>query len=1362
MKKILLFLVCCLGLLNANFAQPIATYTGTGGTSTATVATVPNETVGSLLNVGFGANTPCSSGGLSGITVSTAWTVYSASGPHVYFQILPNAGYTLNVTNFWAVTRESNTGPTLARLAYSLDGGVTWVDDGFDDPQSRCSCCGSYLNYMYWGTTTGPGAGPVLSGITATNGIIVAIFPYAPTGSTGTFQVQYMEVDGSVNIGSTPPTITTNPVNATICAGTNTSFTAAATGTPTPTYQWQRSTTGIGGPWINITTGMDGGIYGASFTTPTLTITGATIVDNGYAYQMVATNAGGSATSTPALLTVLTTPVVAAITGTTTLCSTGTTPLADATAGGVWSSSNTAVATVNTTGVVSGVAAGTSVISYTVTNTCGTTTVTTNVTVSSPAGAITGTTPICSGATTLFTDPTAGGTWSSSNPAIASVGATSGVVSGLSHGTATITYSVTNACGTTTATKLITIDTVAAPITGSSNLCIGATTLLSTTISGGTWTSSNTAVATVNPATGLVSGIASGTATISYTLTNSCGTSIRTFVVTISAAAGVISGTTTICSGSTTLLTDPTPGGTWSSSNPSIASVGALTGVVSGLAHGTATITYSVTNACGTTTATVPFTVDTFAGAITGSMNLCIGATSPLSTTVAGGTWTSSNTAVATIISSTGLITGVSAGTTIISYTLTNSCGTSTTTTNVTVFAAAAAISGSSSLCVGNTATYNNITAGGNWISSNTAVATIGATSGLLTALTQGTTTLSYIVTNPCGTTVATQVVTVYRNVAAISGTDTLCVGATSLFTDSTVGGTWNTVTGNAAISATGTLTGLAQGMDTVVFTVTNVCGTSTVRKPVYINSLPNAGTIIGLNNLCQGLTTGMSESIPGGIWSMSNSLATISAGGLVSGIAPGLDTVLYSTTNSCGTNSATMTIEILMSVTPAVSITASPGLSLCPEQFATFTPSTVNGGTTPVFNWSVNGIYMSTGYTFTYMPNNTDVVKCELISNATCASPDSVGTTVTMNVSAPVIPTLNISSAGGTTLCEGQSNLFSTTITNGGPTPTYQWSVNWVNVGTGSSYNYTPSNGDIVKCSLTSNAACAVPDTATATVIITTLPYKTTSVVLTAVPGNEICEGNPVLLNATVYNGGLSPVLSWYKNGMPITATNSYSYTPATGDVIKCVEVSNYKCLTPSDSSVATVTLSINPIILVTITGSPGQLVTEGANDTLYANVLNGGINPSYQWKVNGVPVPGAIYQRFIRNDLRDKDSVSCTVTTGSGTPCEGIQGFNWMIMQVGKLGVDQTLANNDNFRIYPNPNSGLLNIEGMVGNEDRNVTIQVTNVVGQIICTKSVPVYGTTLKTQLNLDDVANGVYTLQVITSTANCVRRFTVSR
>ncbi len=89
------------------------------------------------------------------------------------------------------------------------------------------------------------------------------------------------------------PVITGNPSNQTATAGQSATFTASASGAPTPTVQWQVSTDG-GKTFSNI-----GGATGT-----TLTLNNVTTAMNGYQYHAVFTNAGGSVTSTAAKLTV--------------------------------------------------------------------------------------------------------------------------------------------------------------------------------------------------------------------------------------------------------------------------------------------------------------------------------------------------------------------------------------------------------------------------------------------------------------------------------------------------------------------------------------------------------------------------------------------------------------------------------------------------------------------------------------------------------------------------------------------------------------------------------------------------------------------------------------------------------------------------------------------------------------------------------------------------------------------------------------------------------------------------------------------------------------------------------------------------
>ena len=79
-------------------------------------------------------------------------------------------------------------------------------------------------------------------------------------------------------------------------AGASATFTAAASGSPAPTVQWQVSTNG------GASFGNDTADAGA--TTGTLTVAATTTARSGYEYRAVFTNSVGSVTSSPATLTV--------------------------------------------------------------------------------------------------------------------------------------------------------------------------------------------------------------------------------------------------------------------------------------------------------------------------------------------------------------------------------------------------------------------------------------------------------------------------------------------------------------------------------------------------------------------------------------------------------------------------------------------------------------------------------------------------------------------------------------------------------------------------------------------------------------------------------------------------------------------------------------------------------------------------------------------------------------------------------------------------------------------------------------------------------------------------------------------------
>ncbi|MGB0272045.1 MAG: hypothetical protein ACPGAJ_09120, partial [Schleiferiaceae bacterium] len=169
----------------------------------------------------------------------------------------------------------------------------------------------------------------------------------------------------------------------------------------------------------------------------------------------------------------------------------------------------------------------------------------------------------------------------------------------------------------------------------------------------------------------------SPTSTTTYTLTgtdaNGCeNTDQVTVTVEDLPSVSVSSGSSTLCSGETVTLSSTVAGGSWSSSDNSVATVsGGVVTAKSVSVQSTAVITFTSTANCtGSITVTVNPELT-----ISGTLSATVGGSAPTllingSTTASASSWSSSDQNVATVDATTaGKIVPVAAGTTTITYT---------------------------------------------------------------------------------------------------------------------------------------------------------------------------------------------------------------------------------------------------------------------------------------------------------------------------------------------------------------------------------------------------------------------------------------------------------------------------------------------------------------------------------------------------------------------------------------------------------------------------------------------------------------------------------------------------------------------
>ena len=551
------------------------------------------------------------------------------------------------------------------------------------------------------------------------------------------------------------------------------------------------------------------------------------------------------------------------------------------------------------------------------------------------------------------------GTPTASGPFIYTVTLTGGCGTTTSTGriivTPNNTSTLSSAVGTDAQTKCI--NTAITDITYGTTGATGATFIGLPTGVTGSW-AGNVATITGTPT-------ASGPFNYTITLTGGCGTITSTGTITVTSAntASIASSTPTLCINSPlTAITHSTTGAT---------GIGSTTGLPTGInavwasntitlsgtptEFGTFDYSISLTGGCGNSFATGRITVNAkpTISPITGKTDVCIGETTTLSSLTIGGSWTSTSLVVATINSS-GVVTPLSAGATIINYSVAIGGCTNSISTTVNVFAlpVVANIIGKDSLCIGDNLTLTNATIGGVWSSSSTVVATV--LNGLVSGLSAGKSRISYTVTtNGCSSSKTLDInVNSYPVVPAINGVSDVCVGSTIQLTNSTPLGVWSSSNITvASINAFGLVTGKVAGNTTINYKVTNANCSTTVGASVTVKEALGVSAIIGTTSICIGANSQLTNGTSGGTWTSSNpSVAVVSSTGLVTSVSVGSTTIRYDviTNGVCPQfASVNFTVNEIPTVNTISNIDVCNGSNVNTINFT--------GSGTPVFQWTNN-----------------------------------------------------------------------------------------------------------------------------------------------------------------------------------------------------------------------------------------------------------------------------------------------------------------------------------------------------------------------------------------------------------------------
>ncbi len=365
---------------------------------------------------------------------------------------------------------------------------------------------------------------------------------------------------------------------------------------------------------------------------------------------------------------------------------------------------------------------------------------------------------------------------------------------------------------------------------------------------------------------------------------------------------------------------------------------------------------------------------------------------------------------------------------------------------------------------------------------------------------------------------------------------------------------------------------------------------------------------------------------------------------------------VILSSSATCASPINVISNAVKMNVgttVPAMVSMSASATTVCAGQNVTFTATPTNGGFTPSFAWFKNGVQVgsdSSAYV-AVNPLDGDSINVVLTSSLGCASPATdTANGIKVTVNPLLLPTANIN-ASATTLCAGTQIIVAATTTNAGNAPFYQWKRNGANIGTNNDTLVISNlaNNDSLELVLTSTATCATPPVVTSNKIqFIVNPIVTPSVSITS-NANNVCVGTQVNFSATPVNVGVNATYSWRVNSVQVGTAATYSSTALNNsDTVSLVVTTDTLCAVPSVVSSNNVIMQVNNFVTpsVTFTAS-ADTVCAGTPVTFIATPINGGLLPSFQWKLNGNNV-GTDSNRYT-TVLNNNDSVTVVLTASA-----------------------------------------------------------------------------------------------------------------
>ncbi|MCB9064171.1 MAG: T9SS type A sorting domain-containing protein [Chitinophagales bacterium] len=438
-------------------------------------------------------------------------------------------------------------------------------------------------------------------------------------------------------------------------------------------------------------------------------------------------------------------------------------------------------------------------------------------------------------------------------------------------------------------------------------------------------------------------------------------------------------------------------------------------------------------------------------------------------------------------------------------------------------------------------------------------------------------------------------------------------------------------------------------------------------------------------------------------------------------------DYILTAEIDGCSLSDTT---NVVIYQTPQ-NVTASSNSPVCETKGIQLTGNSTSSGVS--YSWTGPASYSSSSQSPTVTNNAASTHAGDYIITANISGCTTSDTTTVVVLPKPTKPT---AAATNSPLCQDQNLMLTGSGSSLGAT------YNWYGPAAFTStlqnpirYQVTSSHAGKYFVYTTLNGC--VSDTDSVAVVVNTDP----EVNVFPSPGTTICQGKQVTFTTVPINAGTA-TYEWLVNGSSISTGTPFQTTSLNnGDVVTCVMTSVGTCATPFYDTSAGITMTVQQLLApsVSTAANPNHKLFPNEPVTFTATPTDAGSNPTYQWQRNGTDIGGATSAVWgaNANALSDGDAICAIVYSNYACPNPDTAKSNCITVQI-KVSVDDIAANN-NVRIYPNPVTSELFIEGI----SKGTIVELYDVVGR----KVYLAVAENAKHIINTSQLAKGNYLLKL---------------